>query len=446
MAMEETRIYFIYKYTFPNGKVYIGQTYEGSRRFGRIASYKNMLVRRAMDKYPNFKKEKIEFCTIDTVDEREQYYIALYNSMNKQFGYNLVSGGSLNKVLSEDVRRRISEKHKGKIISQETIDKLSKPVIQIDPESLNAINRFASIKEASEQLGIDFSTISSVCRRKSSTAGGFYWCFEDEYDDTYVPRDIKWRGHIYTDDERKEVSNRVSGSGNPMFGTHRSGGDNPHAIPICQFDLKGNFIAKYDCAKTACVVLKLESKYSNVCQCAKGEAKSAGGYIWRYEGSDIPIIEYVRNTTKGYKHTEEAKEKMRQCRLGKVGGVRAKAVLQYSLDGVFVKEFVSANYADTELGLSKGNVYSACIGQKKSVGGYMWRFKTDNYPLKIEAYKNNNVKPIVQYDMDGNPIREWNNAAEAGKALNIASSGITACCKGYPKYKSAGRYKWKYKV
>ena len=52
---ENDKKYFIYKYTFPTGKVYIGQTYEGSRRYGRITSYKNMLVRRAMDKYPDVK-------------------------------------------------------------------------------------------------------------------------------------------------------------------------------------------------------------------------------------------------------------------------------------------------------------------------------------------------------------------------------------------------------
>ena len=83
----EQRIYFIYKYTFPNGKVYIGQTYKGSRRFGRVSSYKDMLVRRAMDKYPNFSKEILEYCSTDVVDEREQFYIAFFNSMNKEFGY-----------------------------------------------------------------------------------------------------------------------------------------------------------------------------------------------------------------------------------------------------------------------------------------------------------------------------------------------------------------------
>ena len=130
--------------------------------------------------------------------------------------------------------------------------------------------------------------------------------------------------------------------------------------------------------------------------------------------------------------------------MGKIGGPRAKAVLQYDLDGNFIKEYVSANNADDELGLGHGNVYSACIGKKKSVGGFMWRFKTDNYPIKIDPYKTNQSKPVQQLDLNGNLIRVWNSAKEAGDSLGIAASGITACCKGYDKYVTAGGFKWKY--
>ena len=136
---------------------------------------------------------------------------------------------------------------------------------------------------------------------------------------------------------------------------------------------------------------------------------------------------------------------MREARLGKIGGPRAKPVLQYSLNGIFIKEFVSANNADDELKLSHGNVYSACIGKKKSVGGYMWRFKSENYPLTIEPYKTNQSKPVIQLSKDGIYIKTWNSAKAAGDTLGIAASGITACCKGYDKYATAGGYKWKYK-
>ncbi len=52
-------------------------------------------------------------------------------------------------------------------------------------------------------------------------------------------------------------------------------------------------------------------------------------------------------------------------------------------------------------------------------------------------------KPIIQYDIQGNIIKEWNNAAEASRFLNINESFITKTCRGL--YKSAKGFKWKYK-
>ena len=53
-------------------------------------------------------------------------------------------------------------------------------------------------------------------------------------------------------------------------------------------------------------------------------------------------------------------------------------------------------------------------------------------------------KPIAQYTVDGNLIREWNSGNEASKFLNIHGGDINRCCKG--KLKSAGGFIWGYKV
>lgn len=54
-------------------------------------------------------------------------------------------------------------------------------------------------------------------------------------------------------------------------------------------------------------------------------------------------------------------------------------------------------------------------------------------------------KPIIQYDLEGNFIKEWNKISEALNFLNKHKndSSITACCKG--KQLTAYGYKWKYK-
>lgn len=60
-----------------------------------------------------------------------------------------------------------------------------------------------------------------------------------------------------------------------------------------------------------------------------------------------------------------------------------------------------------------------------------------------EETKIKKSKPIIQYDMDGNYLREWISATEAAKCLGKDKSNICICCKGRTKY--AYGYMWKYK-
>ena len=48
-----------------------------------------------------------------------------------------------------------------------------------------------------------------------------------------------------------------------------------------------------------------------------------------------------------------------------------------------------------------------------------------------------NAKSVIQYDLQGNFIKEWGSVTGAGKKLKIDCSSISGCCKG--KRKTAGR-------
>jgi group I intron endonuclease len=52
-------------------------------------------------------------------------------------------------------------------------------------------------------------------------------------------------------------------------------------------------------------------------------------------------------------------------------------------------------------------------------------------------------KPVFQYDLEGNFIKEWNGFIDIKKELNYDSSLIRKCCKGLPK--TAYGFAWKYK-
>lgn len=53
-----------------------------------------------------------------------------------------------------------------------------------------------------------------------------------------------------------------------------------------------------------------------------------------------------------------------------------------------------------------------------------------------------NSKPVNQYDLNGNFIRQWPAASEAARQLNTFQSSISSCCNG--KIMSCSGFKWEY--
>lgn len=110
----------IYKITNKiNGKVYIGQTTRSLKtRWKEHYTNKSncYALHRAVQKYG---KENFEIKVIDhghsreELDNKEIFWIQFYDSMNRNKGYNLTSGGETNKVMSEETRRKMSESKKG---------------------------------------------------------------------------------------------------------------------------------------------------------------------------------------------------------------------------------------------------------------------------------------------------------------------------------------------
>jgi group I intron endonuclease len=68
--------------------------------------------------------------------------------------------------------------------------------------------------------------------------------------------------------------------------------------------------------------------------------------------------------------------------------------------------------------------------------------KSKSFP-KSEEYKIKMSKPLLQYDLEGNFIKEWSSGTQVKQILKIHSSNIPACCQG--KKKTVGGYIWRYK-
>lgn len=77
---------------------------------------------------------------------------------------------------SEESKKKMSEYRKDKKLSQQTKDRLSKPVRRINPQTKEEKD-YTSIKLAAEENGIHKSNISYVCNGKGKKSGGYEWKF-----------------------------------------------------------------------------------------------------------------------------------------------------------------------------------------------------------------------------------------------------------------------------
>jgi hypothetical protein len=108
----------IYKITSPSNKIYIGKTINLKARQNR---YKNLHCKgqaklyRSLRKYgwEKHKFEIIEECLQPELDNKEKYYIDLFNTFNSEYGLNLKEGGQGGKM-SDETKKKISESNKGK--------------------------------------------------------------------------------------------------------------------------------------------------------------------------------------------------------------------------------------------------------------------------------------------------------------------------------------------
>lgn len=115
-----------------NGKVYVGSAVDIKRRW---LEHKILLIKGIHhSKYlqnsfnkegiENFLFEVVEECPKDSLIEREQYWIDLFNSHNDGYNSNPKAGNSLGRKHSEETKQKMSNSRRGKKLSEEHKKKL----------------------------------------------------------------------------------------------------------------------------------------------------------------------------------------------------------------------------------------------------------------------------------------------------------------------------------
>lgn len=133
----------------------------------------------------------------------------------------------------------------------------------------------------------------------------------------------------------------------------------------------------------------------------------------------------IKENRKYTNHSEETKRKISKSNYGEKSKCAIK-VSQYSLEGVFLKEWCSASEAARQLNLNQSNISEVCRGIRNECGGYIWRYyKEEN----ITPTKKKSVKRVIQ-KLNGKIIKIYDSISVAGRELNLDPSSITKCCKG----------------
>ncbi len=139
----------------------------------------------------------------------------------------------------------------------------------------------------------------------------------------------------------------------------------------------------------------------------------------------------------GKKHKEVSKMKLKMCNLKKV-------IYQYDINtNDILDKFLSTHDIKKILGFDRKSVSNCCKGIKYSnvVGGYYFRYENEYFPLIKSRVK----REVVQYDLDGNIIGEFESINSASQNIYNQDKIRRFCNREYKSLESLYGFVWKYK-
>lgn len=384
-----------------NGNVYIGQTTQKKGFNGRYNNkgvgiervYKHYLYNlnsnrnynehlfRAIEQY-GFEAFEITYILDIAKNKLEldekEQYWIKYYNSFKN-GYNNTSGGE-----SCEQKRGAENKR-------------SKPILQYDLEG-NLIKRWDCAVDISKKFNVTRSNIHCCCVGKTNMAVGFIWKYEDDFKGiTKIPP--------YINNKNEEQK-----------------------IAIIKLNLDGEYIKEWDSMHD--VMYELGFDVRGVSSCCTGNIKSCNGFMWM-KRDDYYNFENILPWKINNDHMK-------------------RPIVQLSLKGEFIKEWETIRLAGENIADSYkfgANIRACCIGKQKTAYGYRWMYKEDYYENQnninpLIRIHDSKPKVIIQLDLNGRFIKEWNSLTEADKGTGIPFKNISACCR--KKRQTAGGFKWMY--
>ena len=359
--MELDGEYCVYIHMSPSNKAYIGITKKDVKeRWGSGGSHykKNIHFWNAICKYGwdnfehiilfnNLTKEKA--CNIEIL------LIALFNTQDQNFGYNISPGGDLGFTgckLSDEAKQKISKANKGRFVGKKN------PMYGISPRSRMDNETYVLWKEKL----IDFTT-SNEFRQQRRIANA---------------------GKTYSDEVNKKKGKK--GMSHPMYGKHhteetkeklrkansgkKQSEETRNKISEAMRGDKNPFYGKTHSEET-------KKKISDA---------NKGRIGWN-KGIQMSAEQRKKlsDAKKGKHLSEETRKKMSISKSG-ANNSTAKKVVQYDKDGNFIRIWDYIKQAADELGVNKSSISACCRNDQKTAGGFIWKYFTEenfNYAESI---------------------------------------------------------------
>ena len=310
-----------------NNKKYIGQSKDIHTRWTihryelRKNNHHNEYLQRAWNKYGEnaFQFNILEICPQNMLDDRECYYIHLYNTVHRDCGYNLKPGGNGSNP-SLEARKNMSEAQ----LARWTEEFRQEWSLKYTGEN----NPFYG-KHHTEETG---QKISEANRRR-----------------------------VWTEESRKKISESSKGRISPNFGKSTpqdvkdkiseslKGRPSTKKKAVVQLTKNGQYVETFDSLTKASSQTGVP--INRISRCCLGHSDSAGGYLWLFQD------EYDEKNNYVYKDK------------------KLKPVIQLDFNGFFIAEHDSIKEAQNATGINATTIGACCNGRRKNAGSFIWVFK-----------------------------------------------------------------------
>ena len=130
---------------------------------------------------------------------------------------------------------------------------------------------------------------------------------------------------------------------------------------------------------------------------------------------------------------------------GLMSPTRERAVIQYSMDGEKIQEYISISEAARQTGSLVEKIVCCCRHERVTHNNFQWRYK-DEEVKKLSPVEERITAPkrVAQIDPKTNEIIAiYDSMCQAAKAVNGTQSAITHVIKGDKQTKTHKGYGWK---